>query len=400
MTERSIDLDTVLEAVGGTLVPNVREPAGSMTPDGSPAAAPATGVYTRLSSPAAAVAGTAGPESIVIFGDRAELERFAAAAGVTAAASTVTTTATAAVEAAASAAGPYAATGTLPGHPGLLVVGAIELPALPAGVTVVQVADTRSALARLSELLDARVPTAVGRHPTAVVLAGARVAEDASLGAGAVVAEGAVIGAGSVIGPNSYVGRGSVVGSLCTVHANVSIYDGVTLGDRVILHSGAVIGADGFGYAASAKGAAKIRHAGGVVLQDDVEIGANTAVDRGTIDDTSVGARTKIDNLCQVGHNVTIGSDCLIAGTAAIGGSVTIGKGVIVGGNVAISDHVTIGDGARIAGRSGVTKDIPDGETWAGFPARPYRAYVRSLYLGDRLEQIWEYVKRARARDE
>src|SRR5690606_1483957 len=136
-------------------------------------------------------------------------------------------------------------------------------------------------------------------------------------------------------------------------------YDGVTLGDRVILHSGAVIGADGFGYAASPTGAVKIRHTGGAALADDVEIGANTAVDRGTIDDTMVGARTKLDNLCQVGHNVTIGSDCLIAGTAAGGGSVAIGRGVIIGGNVAISDHVTIGDGARVAGRSGVTKDIP-----------------------------------------
>src|SRR5690606_36116436 len=138
----------------------------------------------------------------------------------------------------------------------------------------------------------------------------------------------------------------------------VTIYDGVIVGARVILHSGSVIGADGFGYAASPTGAVKIWHAGGVQIADDVEVGANSAIDRGTIDDTVVGARTKIDNLCQIGHNVTVGSDCLIAGTAAIGGSVSIGNGVVIGGNVANADHVTIGDGARIAGRSGVTKDI------------------------------------------
>jgi UDP-3-O-[3-hydroxymyristoyl] glucosamine N-acyltransferase len=393
MTERSLDLAEVLEALGGTLARSAAGPAPATS-----APAPATGRFTRLCSPSSVVGGTAGPDAIAILGDRAEVERFVAAATVAA------EIASAEVGGAASGAG---VTGPRFGLPGVLVigagdleVGAGDLPGISSDVAVVQVTDTRLALARLSALLDVRMPPAVGKHPSASVLAGAQVADDASLGAGAVVAEDAVIGAGTAIGANSVVGRGSVVGRDCTVHANVTIYDGVKVGDRVILHSGAVIGADGFGYAASPTGAAKIRHVGGVVLADDVEIGANTAVDRGTIDDTLVGARTKIDNLCQVGHNVTIGSDCLIAGTAAIGGSVAIGRGVIIGGNVAISDHVTIGDGARVAGRSGVTKDIPAGETWAGFPARQYRSYVRSLYLGDRLEQIWEYVKRARAGDE
>src|SRR5690606_17882189 len=119
--------------------------------------------------------------------------------------------------------------------------------------------------------------------------------------AGVVVAAGASIGSKSVIGANSYIGRGSRVGAACTLYPNVTVYDGVSVGDRAIIHAGAVIGADGFGYAASPTGAVKIRHTGGVRLGDDVEIGANTAVDRGTIDDTTVGPRTKIDNLCQIG---------------------------------------------------------------------------------------------------
>jgi len=369
MTDRSIDLVAVLLAVEGTLAAADSE-TPSPAPDHSTATptSPASG-FTRLCSPSSWTAGKAGPDAIVILSDQAEVERYATVLS-----------------------------GTDEPVPGIVVIGhGIAPAALPIGSTVVQVGDTRLALARLSELFDTRLPPAAGRHTSAVVEPGARVAADASIGAGAVVAEGATVGPGSVIGPNSFVGRGSRLGGHCVVHANVTIYDGVSIGDRVIIHSGAVIGADGFGYAASPTGAVKIRHAGGVVIDDDVEIGANTAVDRGTIDDTVIGARTKIDNLCQVGHNVTIGSDCLVAGTTGISGSVVIGNGVVIGGNVVIADHVKIGNGVRVAGRSGVSKDIPDGETWAGAPARQYRHYVRSLYLSDKLEQMWEYVKRAKA---
>lgn len=373
MTDSAADLATVIRTVAGTLEAAGTELPPPISDAGTAPHDSASGSFTRLCSPASMSAGRAGPDSIVILGDQAEVDRYAAAL-----------------------------TGPGLSLPGLVVIGpGADLPALTGDVRVVRVGEARLAFARLSELFDRRVPPATGRHAAAVVEQGAQVAADAAIGAGAVVARGAVIGPGSFIGHNSVVGDGSHVGAHCTVHANVTIYDGVHIGDRVIIHAGAVIGADGFGYAASATGAVKIRHTGGVVVNDDVEIGANTAIDRGTIDDTIIGARTKIDNLCQVGHNVTIGSDCLVAGTAAIGGSVVIGNGVVIGGNVAIADHVTIGNGARVAGRSGVTKNIPDGETWAGFPARHYRHYVRSLYLGDRLEQMWEYVKkRAKAGEE
>ncbi len=274
--------------------------------------------------------------------------------------------------------------------PALLVVGpGYVLEAKGELPTVLRVSDQRLALARLSQLLDAqpRPQAQPAVHPDATLGA------DVVLAPGVVVGAGARLGAGCVVGANSVVGAGVILGRDCLLHANVTLYPGACLGDRVTVHSGAVIGADGFGYAAGPHGAEKIVHSGGVVLGDDVEVGANTAIDRGTLLPTRVGARTKIDNLCQIGHNVVIGSDTLIAGMTGVAGSVHIGSGVIIGGGVGVSDHVRIGDGARIAGRSGVTKDVPPGATWAGFPAAPHRSFVRERYLIGKLEQMWQSVK-------
>ncbi|HZJ09127.1 MAG TPA: UDP-3-O-(3-hydroxymyristoyl)glucosamine N-acyltransferase [Trueperaceae bacterium] len=278
--------------------------------------------------------------------------------------------------------------------PGLIVTSrGAELPNELSNVPTILVDSTRLALATLSASFDSRPRPRAGVHPDAKVDPEARLGDAVSVGPGAVVEAGAAVGAGSELRAGCYVGSGAVLGERCLLHPRVTVYDGVELGNRVIVHAGSVIGADGFGYAASPRGAVKIRHLGGVRIDDDVEIGANSAVDRGTLDDTVIGPRTKIDNLCQIGHNVRIGSDCLIAGMTGIAGSVVIGDGVIIGGAVGIADHVRIGSGARIAGRSGVTKDVPAGETWAGFPARPYRQYARSLYLVDRLERMWQYLK-------
>lgn len=288
-----------------------------------------------------------------------------------------------------------------PPWPGLLVTARdTNLPDALTQVPTVLVDSTRLALATLSGAFDTRPRLESGIHPTATVAADAELGADVRVGAGAVIAAGAKIGDGCHLRAHSYVGAGAVLGARCVLHPQATVYDGVRLGERVVLHAGAVIGADGFGYAASPRGAVKIRHLGGVQLADDVEIGANSAVDRGTLDDTVVGSRTKIDNLCQIGHNVRIGTDCLVAGMTGIAGSVVIGDGVIIGGAVGIADHVTIGSGARIAGRSGVTKDVPPGETWAGFPARPYRQYARALYLADRLEKMWQHVRGAGKQDD
>jgi UDP-3-O-[3-hydroxymyristoyl] glucosamine N-acyltransferase len=258
---------------------------------------------------------------------------------------------------------------------------------------VIRVAEPRLALARATALFNRRPRPEAGISPGAVVHPSARLGENVSIGPFAVIEAGAAIGEGVTIGAGCYVGAGVTVGEGTRLHPNVSLYDGASLGKRVTIHSGAVVGADGFGYAPSPMGAVKIEHLGGVEIADEVEIGAGSCVDRGTLCPTRIGARTKIDNLVQVGHNVQIGSDCLIAGQTGIGGSTVIEDGVIIGGAVGITDHVRIGKGSQLAGRSGVSKNVPPGKTWAGFPAQPHRKWVRQLYLLGKLEAIWDMLK-------
>lgn len=186
----------------------------------------------------------------------------------------------------------------------------------------------------------------------------------------------AVIGAGAEIGAGSFIGSGTVIGAGVRIGRDSAISAGVTvthalLGNRVILHPGVRIGQDGFGVLPGAGGHLKIPQTGRVIIQDDVEIGANSTVDRGSSRDTILGEGTKIDNLVQIAHNVVIGRHCLIAGNTGISGSATLGDFVVLGGGVGVRDNVTIGSGARVAGASGVSSDIPPGETWGGYPAIP-----------------------------
>jgi len=275
-------------------------------------------------------------------------------------------------------------------------LGAVVVPAdlpLTTPHPLIRVADTRLALAALSALF-APPPPRSGVSPAAHLHPSVRLGEGVSVGPGAVLGAGVVVGSGSVVGPGCVLGAGSTLGEGCLLHAHVTLYGGVHVGARTVLHSGVVLGADGFGYAFSPRGALKIHHLGGVRIGDDVEVGANTCVDRGTLGDTVVGDRAKIDNLCQIGHNVQVGPDCVIAGGSAVGGSTVLERGVVLGGAVAVTDHVRLGQGARVAGRSSVTKSVPAGETWAGYPARPHRKWVRELYLLGRLEAVWQSFKR------
>jgi len=224
----------------------------------------------------------------------------------------------------------------------------------------------------------------------------------------------AIIAPGAHIGPHCTIGAGARIGERCTLHAAVTIGAGVTIGDdcelhpgvvvysrsrigaRCRLHAGVVIGADGFGYRPSPdkRGLVKVPHIGITEIHDDVEIGANTTIDRAKFGATIIGAGTKIDNLVQIGHNVRVGRSCIICGCAALAGSVTLGDGVTLAGGVGLADGITIGSGATIGARSGVMDDIPAGEMWVGYPARPARQAMRIVAATQQLPDLVSQVRK------
>jgi UDP-3-O-[3-hydroxymyristoyl] glucosamine N-acyltransferase len=217
-----------------------------------------------------------------------------------------------------------------------------------------------------------------GVAATARIGKGATLGERVSIGEYAVIGALATIGTGAVIGAHSVVGEKASVGAGTRLWPGATIYPGASVGDRVVIHSGARIGCDGFGYVFRDGAHTKIPHVGRCIIGEDVEVGANTTIDRGSIDDTVVGKGTKIDNLVHIAHNVRIGEKCLIMAQVGIAGSVTIGDGAILAGQAGISGHLDIGAGARVAAQAGVFGDIPAGETWSGYPARPHRDSLRA----------------------
>ncbi len=231
-----------------------------------------------------------------------------------------------------------------------------------------------------------------GVSPGAIVPGSASIAAGVTVMAGAYVAEGASIGPRSVLYPGVYVGRGSSVGEDCVLWPGAVVRDGVSLGDRVIIHPGAVIGSDGFGYASGPDGHMKVPHVGGVTLGDDVEVGANSTIDRATTGMTVIGRGTKIDNLVQIGHNVRMGRDCLIVAGTSIGGSCRIGDGVLMGGQCAIRDNVTIAAGAMLAARTGVGSDLEKG-TYGGGPAIGLKNWIKSAALFERLPELLQRLR-------
>jgi UDP-3-O-[3-hydroxymyristoyl] glucosamine N-acyltransferase len=233
-----------------------------------------------------------------------------------------------------------------------------------------------------------------GVHPTAVLGTSARVGAGVSIGPYAVIGDGAEIGNGTVVGPHCVLGAGVRLGEQCQLVASVTVYSGSRVGDRVTLHAGVRIGSDGFGYIQRGGQHVKIPHVGRCLIEDDVEIGANTTIDRGSIDDTVIGAGTKIDNLVQIGHNVRIGKGCLIMGQAGIAGSVRVEDGCMILGQVGISGHNTIGKGARVAAQAGVFGDIPAGETWSGYPARPHKEALRAQAALFKLPSLLRRIER------
>lgn len=217
-----------------------------------------------------------------------------------------------------------------------------------------------------------------GIDPRAAIHPDAKIGEGATVEPGAVIGAGAEIGRGTVIGANATIGKGCTVGRDCFIGPNVSVSH-AHIGDRVMLHPGVRIGQDGFGFAMGLPRHEKVPQLGRVIVQDDVEIGANTTIDRGAGPDTVIGEGTKIDNLVQIGHNVTIGRGCIIVAQTGISGSARLDDFVVLAAQVGVTGHLTIHSGAQIAARSAVIYDVPPGQKYGGVPARPVREWQREL---------------------
>ncbi len=259
---------------------------------------------------------------------------------------------------------------------GLILVADNEVVA-DCAAPLLRVADPYLAFARLQRYFFPDIAASGLRHPSAVIDASARVADDVDIAARCVIGAGVVIGSGSRLDAGVVVEADVRIGRDCHLHANAVVAKGCRLADRVILQAGAIIGSDGFGYAWNGAAHLKIPQVGAVVLEDDVEVGANSCIDRGALGDTTIAAGTKIDNLVQIGHNVSIGSRSIVVSQVGISGSTTIGRGCQIGGQVGIAGHLKIGDGVRLAAKSGVISDIAAGETFAGLPAMPHRAWLK-----------------------
>lgn len=236
-------------------------------------------------------------------------------------------------------------------------------------------------------------------HPRRGVEPGAHVHPTARLGpgvtalGGAAVEEGAEVGDGTVLYPGAYVGRGARVGRDCVLYPNVVVREGCVLGDRVILQPGAVIGSDGFGYARDGARQVKIPQVGVVVLEDDVEVGAGTTIDRAALGETRIGRGTKIDNLVQVGHNVVVGEDCLLVAQSGVAGSTRLGNRVILAAQAGIVGHLCVGDGAIVGGQAGVHSDLPAGTVVSGSPAFDHREWLKAQPVVRRLPELRSRVR-------
>ncbi len=278
--------------------------------------------------------------------------------------------------------------------------------------TRIVVARPRVALARLTSLFAELVRVKTGIHPSAVIEEGATLGANAAIGAQVFIGANAVIGDNAILHPQAYIGEGAVIGSDAVIYAGAKIGAGTRIGDRVMIHFNASIGADGFSFVTPQAGSVEAAKAGSggavtasntaliriaslapVILGDDVEIGANTSIDRGTIASTRIGNGTKIDNQVQVGHNVSIGDNCMICGRVGIAGSVKIGNRVVLGGAVGVADHVSIGDDAIAMAMSGIAGNVAPRTIVGGLPAAPRERMMENFFNVSRLKQFFKKIE-------
>lgn len=280
-----------------------------------------------------------------------------------------------------------------------LCVIADEGRSLP-GKTVLRSAHPKFAFSKAATLILDRAPIASGIHPTAVVAPLARVAGSASIGPYAVIGEDVHIGAGTQVGAHCVIGPGCWMGEHCRIHARVTVYHHVRIGHRVEIHSGAVIGADGFGYAFGEGKHWKFPQVGIVEIGDDVEIGANTTIDRGSLDDTRILEGVKLDNLVHIGHNCQLGAHTVVAAQVGFSGSCTVGKNVVIGGQAGFGERCELEDNAVIGGQSGVLggKTIRGGQTVWGTPARSLEKFKEQYAFYGRLPELAARIKNLEAK--
>jgi len=257
-----------------------------------------------------------------------------------------------------------------------------------AGLNLILVPDPYTAFGRLLNLFYPLVHPQKGISPAAYIEDGADVSPEANIFPHAFISKGAKIAKGVVVYPGAYIGRDVVIGEDSVIYANVSVYHSCIIGKRVILHSGVVIGADGLGFAGTGKENRKIPQVGIVQIDDDVEIGANSTVDRATLGKTWIGRNVKIDNLVQIAHNVVIGENSVLAAMVGISGSTKLGKGVIVGGQTGMVGHINIGDHVMIAADSKIHKDIEPGKIVGGKPQMPYKEWLKVEACRAKLPQM------------
>jgi UDP-3-O-[3-hydroxymyristoyl] glucosamine N-acyltransferase len=276
---------------------------------------------------------------------------------------------------------------------GVVLLGPQFRGATPGPAVRVVVADPRAAIRQVLTRLDAAVPS-WGVDPTARLGTGCRWEGRVALGACTCVGRRVLLGANCQVGPSVWIGEGARLGDDCRIEAGVTIGAGVVMGHRVVVQTGARIGMEGFAFATSASGYTRVRHLGGCRIGDDVEIGANTTIARGSVGTTAIGTGTKLDNLVHIGHNVRIGARCLVMAQVGIAGAVTVGDDVVIAGQAGLADHVDVGSRARIAAQSGVIGDVPADASVSGYPARDHRRVLRQAAALHRLAPLVAQLER------
>lgn len=275
-----------------------------------------------------------------------------------------------------------------------VIISEDDIPFLAPGVFALVVSDPYIAFAKVAQLLDSTPAIASNIHATAVIDPTAVIADDVAIGANAVISAGVTLGRGVKIGAGCFIGEKSDVGEQTKLWPNVNVYHNVHIGKRCIVHSGAVIGADGFGFANERGNWLKIPQVGGVLIGDDCEIGANTTIDRGAIENTVIGQNVIIDNQCQIAHNVKIGDHTAMAGCSVVAGSTNIGRYCIIGGAVVINGHIDICDGVHISGMAMVMKPITEkGVYSSGIPATTNLEWRKNTAKLRQIDQLYQRVK-------